>query len=270
MDPDQLTSGIEAIEKDPTILRKKRLKAIIPVHLYGNPADMREICKVAAEHSLAIVEDCAQAHGSQLGSRKVGSWGDAGAFSFYPTKNLGGLGDGGLVVTGDDGMAERVRLLRQYGWRERFVSLVSGMNSRLDELQAAVLRVKLEYLDQDNDKRRGIARAYCEILEHTSTVLPETQPDGLHAFHQFVIRTQWRDELKTQLAASGIGTQIHYPLPVHLQPAYEGLVIRLDSLRRTEEAAKTVLSLPMYPELKEEQVQFVGNAIVERLIDFGG
>jgi dTDP-4-amino-4,6-dideoxygalactose transaminase len=265
IDSEKLTRALEAIGRDPSILMKKRLKAVIPVHLYGNPADMREICKIAAEHGLKVVEDCAQAHGSEMGGRKVGSWGDVGAFSFYPTKNLGALGDGGLVVTGDEGLAEQVRLLRQYGWKERFVSLVPGMNSRLDELQAAVLRIKLKYLDEENDKRRGLARVYCELLKQTSAIMPETQPDGRHVFHQFVIRTPGRDELKTELAASGIGTQIHYPLPVHLQPAYEGRIIRLDSLQGAEEAARTVLSLPMYPELKEEQVQFVGKTVVQRL-----
>ena len=243
---------------------KARLKAIIAVHLYGHPAEMAAILELARRYDLKVVEDCAQAHGASIkegiGDRRAGSIGDIAAFSFYPTKNLGALGDGGAVATNDAALAERLRLLREYGWRERYVSEIAGMNSRLDELQAALLRVKLKYLDAENARRRQIAAAYDEALKTSGLVLPKRIGDISHVYHQYVVRSRERDALKNRLRERGIGTLIHYPVPVHQQPAYWHLVNA--ALPETESAAREVLSLPMFPQLTDEQVEQVCQAII--------
>src|SRR5262249_45631615 len=190
-----------------------QIKAILPVHLYGHPADMRAICDIARRYDLIVVEDCAQAHGATIGDLKAGGFGDAAAFSFYPTKNLGALGDGGAVVTNDDAVADRVRLLREYGWRGRYVSDVAGFNSRLDELQAAILRVKLKYLDGENARRKEIARIYDERLASTSLRLPARLGGVGHVYHQYVVRSDKRDSLRAHLSNQGVGTLVHYPVP---------------------------------------------------------
>ncbi len=227
------------------LLRTRRVNAIVPVHLYGHPAEMPLIVELARRYETIVIEDCAQSHGASIGSRKTGSFGAAAAFSFYPTKNLGALGDGGAIATNDRGIAERARLLREYGWKERYVSEIPGLNTRLDELQAAILRVKLRYLDAGNARRREIAAAYSAGLR-----LPIE--DAGHVYHQYVIRSRERDALRAGLAASGIGTLVHYPVPVHLQPAYAGL--ERGALPETESAAREVVSLPMYPELEDVDV----------------
>jgi dTDP-4-amino-4,6-dideoxygalactose transaminase len=232
-------------------------KAIIPVHLYGQTADLAPILETAREHDLRVIEDCAQAHGAMYRGRRVGSWGDIACFSFYPTKNLGALGDGGMVVTNDPALAERARLLREYGWASRYVSRVAGWNSRLDELQAAVLRVKLRYLDADNAARERLAAVYRENLAGTPLVTPKCRAGATHVFHLYVVRSRERNELQTFLQARGIGALIHYPVPVHLQPAYQGRLQGGDKLPETERAAREVLSLPMFPELGESEVQMV-------------
>ena len=243
---------------------KARLKAIIAVHLYGHPAEMAAILELARRYDLKVVEDCAQAHGASIkegiGDRRIGSIGDIAAFSFYPTKNRGALGDGGAVATNDAALAERLRLLREYGWRERYVSEIAGMNSRLDELQAALLRVKLKYLDAENARRRQIAAAYDEALKASGLVLPKRIGDISHVYHQYVVRSRERDALKNRLRERGIGTLIHYPVPVHQQPAYRHLVNA--ALPETELAAREVLSLPMFPQLTDEQVEQVCQAII--------
>ena len=169
-----------------------------------------------------MIEDCAQSHGATLSGRMIGTWGDLAAFSFYPTKNLGAMGDGGMVVTDDDALAERVRLLRQYGWRERYVSDIAGGNSRLDEIQAAILQVKLPHLDRENESRRALARTYATLLAGSGLSLPEVRSDAVHVFHQYAVCLPRRDELRARLQQAGIGTLVHYPVPVHLQPAYQG------------------------------------------------
>jgi len=242
-----------------------RISAILPVHLYGRPADMLAMCDIARRYDLKVVEDCAQAHGAtihRMGGYKVGVFGDAAAFSFYPTKNLGALGDGGAVVTNDAEVAERVALLREYGWRERYVSDQPGFNSRLDELQAAILRVKLKYLDEENARRREIARIYDDRLAPTSLRLPE-RPVGVESvYHQYVARCDERDGLREHLREQGVGTLIHYPVPVHLQPAYRNRVqVHRGALPATEQAARQVLSLPMHAQLSDAQVERVCEAI---------
>lgn len=250
-----------ALERPPA----GRPKAVIPVHLYGQMADMPAILEVARRHGLAVLEDCAQAHGAQLAGRRAGSWGDAAAFSFYPTKNLGAVGDGGMVVTDDQALAERVRLLRQYGWRERYVSDSAGGNSRLDEIQAAVLLVKLAHLDAENGRRRDLAGTYGALLAGTVISLPQTRPGAAHVFHQYVIRLRQRDALRDALRQAGIGTLVHYPVPVHLQPAYRDRLPCGAGLPRTELAARQVLSLPIYPQLTDDQARLVGREIVRFL-----
>lgn len=245
---------------DPTKLEAAitpRTRAIIPVHLYGQPANLESIIEIARRHKLRLIEDCAQAHGARYDGRRAGSFGDIACFSFYPTKNLGAIGDGGIVVTDDPKLAERARLLREYGWAERYVSHISGLNTRLDELQAAILRVKLRALDQDNQKRADLARQYHEGLTGSAVALPGLRPEATHVFHLYVVRTPRRDELQQYLAGQGIGTLVHYPVPVHLQPAYRGRLAGNAGLPETERAAREVLSLPMYPELQSSDVQSV-------------
>src|SRR5262245_3206356 len=252
---------------------RARIKAILPVHIYGRPADMGAICDIARRYDLKVVEDCAQAHGAAIHGRgdgrgrgmaggKVGVFGNAAAFSFYPTKNLGALGDGGAVVTNDAEVAERVRLLREYGWRDRYVSEVAGFNSRLDELQAAVLRVKLKYLDEENARRKEIARIYDDRLAQTSLRLPERASGAESVYHQYVARCDERDSLREYLREQGVGTLIHYPVPVHLQPAYRSRVlVHRGGLPATNQAARQILSLPMHPQLSDAQVERVCEAV---------
>jgi len=222
---------------------------------------MPALVEIAARHRLYVVEDCAQAHGAAIARRKVGTFGQAAAFSFYPTKNLGALGDGGALVTNDIALADRARLLREYGWRDRYVSEFPGMNSRLDEIQAAVLRVKLRYLDAANLRRQAVAACYGNRLGLSGPV-----PDRTHVYHQYVIRTPRRDHLKAFLAAHGVGTLIHYPVPVHRQPAYRGRCALAVPLDQTDRAAAEVLSLPMFPELAFTQAEEIAG-MIRRYLD---
>jgi len=264
IDPATFTISPQAIEDAIENYRgAAKIKAIIAVHLYGHPAEMAAIADLARRYNLRVIEDCAQAHGAMIAEKRAGTLGDTATFSFYPTKNLGALGDGGAVVTNDPDLAERVRLLREYGWRERYVSDVSGMNSRLDELQAAILRVKLKYLEEENERRREIARSYEEGLGALALQLPQVCGGASHVYHQYVVRAGDRDRLKERLRARGIGTLVHYPVPVHLQPAYRNRVmIGRGGLRETEQAARELLSLPMFPQLSDEQVEVVCAAMV--------
>jgi dTDP-3-amino-3,4,6-trideoxy-alpha-D-glucose transaminase len=238
-----------------------KTKAIIPVHLYGMPADLTPILAIAKKRHIRVIEDAAQAHGAVYQDRRVGSWGDMACFSFYPTKNLGALGDGGAVVTHDPELAKRSRLLREYGWAERYVSEISGWNSRLDEMQAAVLRVKLKHLDDDNAKRAKLAAIYQSELLKYSLVVPKNIPGSTPVYHLFVIRTPHRDALKAHLEKNGIQVLIHYPQPVHLQPAYRKRLKGSPKLAETEKASLEILSLPLYPELAESEVQSIIRAV---------
>lgn len=238
-----------------------RTKAVVVVHLYGNPADMDAILPIARAHGLAVIEDCAQAHGARYCGRMVGALGDVAAFSFYPTKNLAALGDGGAVATNRPEIADRLRQLRQYGWRERYISEIPGVNSRLDELQAAVLRVRLCRLDEENDARRRLAAAYRQALAGLSVTTPYARPDDKHVYHLYVIQTERRDALQAHLTRQGIGTAIHYLVPVHRQPAYTRLGYGPGSLPATEAAAREILSLPLYPDLPPDAVATVAGAI---------
>lgn len=257
IDPTTFTIDVGRLEE--TIMKYRgRLKAIVPVHLYGHPAHMTDIMHVSARYNLRVVEDCAQAHGATWEDRKTGTFGDIAAFSFYPTKNLGALGDGGAVVTDDRELAERVRRLREYGWEERYISKSVGINSRLDEIQAAILRVKLRHLDEDNSRRISRARLYTEALTDEERItLPKTANEATHVFHQYVIRVAERDSLRNYLRDRGTGTLVHYPVPVHQQPAYAGRFKLYGPLHETEAAAHEILSLPLFPEMTENQLETV-------------
>ena len=252
LDPNQLETAITPATR-----------AIIPVHLYGQSADLEPILSIARQHNVRVIEDCAQAHGAMYRGRHTGAWGDIACFSFYPTKNLGAIGDGGFVATQDAQLAENARLLREYGWHERYVSDMAGWNTRLDELQAAVLRVKLRTLDADNTRRRHLAALYDELLTASSVALPQAMSYGEHVYHLYVVQSARRDELQAFLKGRDIGTLVHYPMPVHLQPAYRGRLGDIGSLPETERVANQVLSLPMFPELSEKEVQQVAEAIRE-------
>ena len=251
---------------DPALLEAaltSRTRAIVLVHLYGQPADVEAVAHFCRAHGLRLIEDCAQAHGAVAAGRRVGTFGDAAAFSFYPTKNLGAIGDGGAVVTGDAGLAATVRALRQYGWREqRYVSAEPGWNARLDELQAAVLRVKLRALDSGNQRRRFLGGIYAKALADAPGLrLPAGSPDTASVYHQFVIRCAKRDALAEHLRAANVHTLIHYPVPVHRQPAYAARDLAADAMPQTDRAAQEVLSLPMYPELSAGQAELVAQEI---------
>jgi dTDP-4-amino-4,6-dideoxygalactose transaminase len=257
IEPATFTIDVERL-KEAVSKYEGRVRAIVPVHLYGHPARITEIMKLAADNGIRVIEDCAQAHGARWEGRMIGTFGDLAAFSFYPTKNLGALGDGGGVATNDEKLGERVRALREYGWEQRFISEIPGVNSRLDELQAAVLRVKLRHLDEDNKRRARIAKLYDQALDdHATLTRPQILPGATHVFHQYVIRVKARNSLQTFLGERGIGTAIHYPMPVHQQPAYARRISACGSLHETEAVAQEILSLPMFPELPEPQIETV-------------
>ena len=238
-----------------------KAKAIVPVHLYGNPADMDALGAIARAHGLCVVEDAAQAHGAAYHGRHVGRLGDAGCFSFYPTKNLGAYGDAGMVVTDDAGIADRLRMLRNYGERAKFCNVSYGVNSRLDELQAAVLAAKLPHLDEWNAIRRSHARLYADRLADTPLVLPQERPDTRHAFHLYVVRTPERDALEAHLKDRGVATAVHYPTPLHLQEAYRALGYAAGDFPVAEKVTQEILSLPLYPEMTEDAIEHVCSAI---------
>lgn len=237
------------------------VKAVIPVHLYGYPAAMPEILTICEKHRLFVIEDCAQAHGASINGRKVGTFGDAAAFSFYPTKNLGALGDGGAAVTRNSALAEKLRELRVYGWRERYISESAGMNTRLDEIQAATLRVKLRYLELENARRREIALSYDRFLTGSCVTTPHCSKSAHHVYHQYVVRSPRRDALREHLKEQQIETGVLYPVPIHQQPGYRGRVAVAGELAITERAARELLCLPMHPWLSDKEVARVISAV---------
>lgn len=242
-----------------------KIKAVVVVHLYGLPADMAAIVDLARRHGALVIEDAAQAHGASIGGRKAGTWGDLAGFSFYPTKNLGGCGDGGAVVGADARLLERVRRLREYGWRTRHVAEEHGINSRLDEIQAAILRVRLSRLDAENERRARIAATYRERLRGLPLTLPVVPAGRTPAWHQFVVRAAQRDRLRAALAARGIDCGVLYPVPIHRQPAYQ----TADTLPLTERACREVLSLPLHAGLSDGDVAAVATAVREIVATLG-
>lgn len=260
VEPDPATFGIDVSRIEAALT--PRTRAIMPVHLYGQPCNMTAILEHARRYNLIVIEDNAQAHGALWGRQKTGSFGHINATSFYPTKNLGALGDGGAVTTDDDSMAAFVRRYRNYGFEKKDISAERGINSRLDEVQAAVLNVKLRYLDTWNDARRALATQYLERLRGVGDViLPLSDKEAYSVFHLFVIRSSYRDKLKTFLADLGIGTMIHYPVPPHLQQSYGDLGYRRGDFPLTEQIADTALSLPLWPGLERDDVARVCEAI---------
>lgn len=252
IDPKTYTIDISKMEEK----INKKTKAIIPVHLYGQPADMDPIIELAKKYNLRIIEDAAQAHGAEYKGKKVGSIGDVGCFSFYPGKNLGAYGDAGMVITNNKKVAEQIKLLRNHGRiNKKYEHEIEGYSSRLDNLQAAILRVKLKYLNKWNESRRKNARRYNELLNSISGIItPYEDNYAKHVYHLYVIRTENRDKLREELKSEGVTTGIHYPIPLHLQPAYNYLGYKRGDFPVTEECSQNILSLPMYAELSDKQI----------------
>lgn len=255
----------ETLNLDPEKLKDaitQKTKAIIVVHFHGHPADMDAIKEIAERYNIKIIEDACQAHGALYKGRKVGMLGDVACFSFYPTKNLGGYGDGGMIVTNNDELADKARSLRNYGRVAPYVYKILGYNSRLDELQAAILRVKLKYLDKWNDKRRRNASIYSQYLSEISEIaVPIEKEYAKHVYWVYAIRTKRRDEIQNFLNKNGIETMIHYPIPIHLQECYSHLGYSEGAFPIAEKSSKEMLSLPMFPELTEEEIRYVVQVI---------
>ena len=257
VDSETYTLDVSALEAAIT----PHTAAIMPVHLYGHPVDMDPIHEIAEHHGLPVIEDACQAHGARYRGRRVGSLANAAAFSFYPAKNLGAYGDGGIVVTNDPKVADYVKMARNYGQRERYCHVIRGFNRRLDTLQAAILRVKLNDLDRRNEARRKHARLYRKLLWNLDVILPVERHYAEAVWHLFVIRVQHRDKLRGYLAERGIATGIHYPIPIHLQEAYRDLGYSSGDFPVTERCAEQILSLPMYPELTPEMIRYVADTV---------
>jgi len=259
VEPDPATYNIDPVRIAAAIT--PRTRAICPVHLYGQPADMDPILEIARAHGLRVVEDAAQAHGARYKGRRIGAHGDIACWSFYPGKNLGALGDAGAVTTDDEGLAERIRLLRNYGSRQKYVNEEAGVNSRLDPVQAAVLRVKLAVLDDWTERRRAIAAAYADGLAGRGLTLPHVPDWAEPAWHLYVVRSPERDALQAQLHEAGVGTLIHYPIPPHMQTAYAGLGMAPEALPLARRLADEVLSLPMGPHLTPQDMRKVIHSV---------
>ncbi len=260
VDIDTATYLLDPAEVEAAVTAKS--KAIVAVHLYGLANDMDAILAVARKSGLRVIEDCAQAAGGRFNGRRLGSLGDIGCFSFYPTKNLGAIGDGGMIVTSDRDLAIRIRRLRQYGWDQHRETREPGSNSRLDPIQAAILGVKLPFLDQDNERRRNIARFYGNRLSGLALTLPAVRNQADHVYHLYVVACDDRDALASHLSRAGVGTGIHYPVPVHLHGGYDKQVVTpKHGLSRTERVAKRILTLPLYPELTDAETETVVTSV---------
>jgi dTDP-4-amino-4,6-dideoxygalactose transaminase len=257
IDPASYTVTAAAIESAIT----SRTRAVIPVHLYGQAADLDPIIDVANKHNLHVIEDAAQAHGAEYKGKRVGALGSAGCFSFYPSKNLGAYGEAGAVVTNDEELATRLRLLRDHGSTSKYAHAIVGYNFRMEEIQAAVLNIKLPHLSDWNDARRARAARYNSALRNSGVVLPREMDYARHVYHVYAVQSDKRDHLQKSLAAAGVQTGVHYPIPVHLQPAYSSLGYQRGDLPVTETLAERVLSLPLFPELSDEQIDRVVEAV---------
>jgi len=238
-----------------------KTKAIIPVHLYGHPADMDAIWEIAKKHDLKVIEDNAQAFGAEYKGRKTGSLGHVSCFSFFPSKNLGTYGDGGMLATNDERVAEKAKMLRTHGWKQKYFPITIAYNSRLDEIHAAVLLSKLKYVDNWNEKRRQTAQKYNELLASTNVVTPIQAPYAKHVYHMYVIRVQWRNELQSYLKENQIASAIYYPFPLHLLEAYNHLGYSKGDFENSEKACEEVLAIPLYPEITTKQIETVASSI---------
>ena len=259
VDIDEETFNIDTNKIESAITNKTR--AILPVHLYGQPANMDPIIDVAKKYNLKVIEDAAQAHGAEYNNKRVGALGDIGIFSFYPGKNLGAYGDAGAVVTNDPDISNKIAMLRNHGRTKKYEHEYEGYNCRLDTLQAAILRVKLKYINSWNEARRNHASSYRKLLQNTDIILPTEQKDNKHIYHIFAVRVANRDNLLNKLKNEGIGAGIHYPIPLHLQPAYRYLGYKAGDFPITEKCAREIISLPMYPELDEVKIKKIAEAI---------
>jgi len=257
IDPKTYTMDVSKLEAAITA----KTKLIVPVHLYGHPTDMDPLLAIARKHGIKVLEDCAQAHGAEYRGKRVGTFGDAGCFSFFPGKNMGAMGDAGAVTTDDDELAAKIRLLRNHGREGKYEHQYAGYNERMDTLQAAILNVKLPHLDAWNEARRARAADYNRLLDSSKVTKPTVADGCTHVYHLYVIRVANRDGLQSHLKDKGIASGVHYPLPLHLQPAYADLGYKEGDFPETEKAAKDILSLPMYPELTTAQVEEVAAAI---------
>jgi dTDP-4-amino-4,6-dideoxygalactose transaminase len=257
IDPVSFTMDVRQLRK----AINNRTKAVLPVHLYGQPADMDVIVEIARTHGLLVIEDAAQAHGAEYKGRRAGAVGELGCFSFYPGKNLGAFGEGGLVSTSDSEYARTIRLLRDWGQEEKYSHVLQGYNYRMDELQAAILQVKLRHLEDWTEARRAHAARYGQLLSDSGVRIPEEMPYARHVYHIYAARVPERDAVQRELRADGIQTGIHYPVPVHLQPAHADLGYRRGQFPNSEEAAGQVLSLPMFPELTDSQIEQVARTL---------
>jgi len=258
MDPNSLEL---ILKREKTKKEGQKIRAVLPVHLYGQPADMDSITEIANRYDLAVIEDACQAHGAKLGRRKVGSLGAMGCFSFYPTKNLGGYGDGGMVVTDHQKYDQKLRLLRCYGQRKKYQHVLKGHNSRLDEIQAALLRVKLKYLDQWNEERRRKAKLYTKMLSPLGLVCPSERKGVRHVYHLYTIETGKRDALQAFLKKKGIETLIHYPIPIPLEKAYQEMGYRRGDFPLTDQWSRKILSLPFSAEIGEREMEKVAEGV---------
>ena len=238
-----------------------RTKAVLVVHLYGQASNMKPIVDICKKHDLKLVEDCAQSHGATFDGKTTGTFGDIACFSFYPSKNLGAFGDGGAIVTDDENLAEFIKIFRNYGSQKRYYNMLVGANSRLDEIQAGFLRVKLKYLDDMTKEKREFSQRYLNELRNDKIELPRIREKATHIWHQFVIKTPYRDELMDYLNDRNIGTIIHYPIPPHLSEAYSYLNVKKGDLPITEEYANSVLSIPLYNGMTKEEQDYVIDAI---------
>lgn len=258
IDPKTYNMDVELVEGAIT----SKTKAIIPVHLYGQPVQMERLMEIADKHDIFVVEDACQAHGASFNGKKVGSFGDVGVFSFYPTKNLGAYGDGGMVVTRDEAIRDRIAMLRNNGQTEKYRHDSLGINSRLDEMQASILRIKLKYLDEWNDRRRRGASEYRKLFDNTEIIAPYETSNGKHVYHLFVISHPSRQKILGELRKAGIPCLIHYPIPVHKQKYYLGLY-RANALINTEAATERILSVPIHPFLEESSIELITSKIQE-------
>lgn len=239
------------------------IKAVIPVHLYGQMADMETIMEIANEYNLKVIEDAAQAHGAELNGKRPGEYGDAATFSFYPGKNLGAFGDAGAIVTNDEQLAKKIKMLSNHGRLEKYKHQIEGYNSRLDSIQAAVLRVKLKYLEEWTERRIENAKYYNKLMADKDVIVPVIRDNARHVYHLYVIRVNNRDELRKKFAKKGISTGIHYPIPLHLQPAYGYLGYKKGDFPISEKVCKEIISLPMWPELNKKQIEYISSILEE-------
>jgi dTDP-4-amino-4,6-dideoxygalactose transaminase len=263
VDIDPYTYNIDPTKIENAITNKT--KAIIPIHLYGNPADMDPIIEIAKRYNLKIIEDAAQAHGAEYNNKKVGTLGDIGCFSFYPGKNLGAYGDAGAVVTNNPEIANKIAMLRNHGRIKKYEHEYEGYNCRLDTIQAAVLRVKLKYLNLWNESRRKHAKLYKDLLQNNNIILPKEENNCKHVYHIFAVRVPDRDIFLNKLKMDGIGAGIHYPIPLHLQPSYKYLGSKVGDFPNTELFSRSVLSLPMYPELTNLQIKYIYEIMIKHI-----